>query len=381
MNNQINEIEDIDNEENLESERQSNETFDPRDIDISVEQQNIDYLIGKLEDGEIDLNAEFQRSTDLWDDGKMSRLIESLMVRFPVPGFYFDITNKNNWQVVDGLQRLSALKKFALNNKLKLQQIDFLKEIEGKTFDDLSSDHVYKHLIRTMKRTQIVLYLIRPGTPKAVKYRLYERINTGGLKLNSQEIRHALNQGIAANYVEELSKLPEFKQVVRVSPTRMLDRELVLRYVAFRETLYNQYKPLLTEFLDEAMEKIASFSERHKKELKQDFIKSITTAKEIFDKNAFRNILKKKAKYNRALFETWTVNLSQLTDEERTLLVLNKELVINKFKSLLDNEVFCDSISKGTSHLQAVNTRFYKIEQLIKDVLENPSISLGNNDD
>jgi hypothetical protein len=373
MNRYSTEIEDID--DSTDDERESNEAFDPRGIEISVEQQNIDFLIGKLEDGEIDLNTEFQRSRDLWKDDKMSRLIESLMVNFPVPGFYFDISKKNNWQVVDGLQRLSALKKFVIDNKLKLQKLDFLKEIEGKTFNELLSDNVYKHRIRAMKRTQVVLYMIRPGTPKPVKYRLYERINTGGLKLNPQEIRHALNQGIAANYVEELSKLPAFQEVVKVSSARMLDRELALRYVAFRETPYNQYKPLLTEFLDGAMEKIASFSEHHKEELKQDFIKSITTAKEIFGKDAFRNIKPKVKKYNRALFETWTVNLSQLTDEETTLLVLNKALVINAFKSLLDkNQVFCDSISKGTSQLQAVKTRFLEIERLIRNVLDNPSV-------
>jgi len=369
MNNQITEFEDIDED----SERESNEAFDPRDIDISVEQQNIDFLIGKLEDEEIDLNTEFQRSGDLWDDSKMSRLIESLMVRFPIPGFYFDITDKNNWQVVDGLQRLSALKKFVIKNKLKLQKLDFFKEIEGKNFKDLSDDDVYKHLIRTMKRTQIVLYFIRPGTPKPVKYRLYERINTGGLKLNSQEIRHALNQGEAANYVVELAKLPVFKNVVRISTSRMLDRELALRYVAFRETPYNRYKPLLSEFLDEAMEKIASFSEYHKKELKQDFIKSLTTAKEIFGEKAFRNTTSSNARFNRALFEIWTVNLSQLTDEERRLLVLNKALLTSGFELLLDkNQVFCDSISKGTSQFQAVKNRFSEIEQLIERVLDNP---------
>jgi hypothetical protein len=373
MNNQIKitEFEDADES----SERESKETFDPRDIDISVEQQNIDFLIGKLENEEIDLNTEFQRSTDLWKDDKMSRLIESLMVRFPIQGFYFDITDKKKWQVVDGLQRLSALKKFVIDNELELQKLDFLKEIEGKKFNDLLSDEMYKHLIRTMKGTQIVLYLIRPGTPKPVKYRLYERINTGGLKLNSQEIRHALNQGKAANYVEELAKQSIFKEAVSISSVRMLDRELVLRYVAFRETPYNQYKPLLTEFLDSAMEKIASIEEQRKEKLKQDFIKSITTAKEIFGEKAFRNTSKQNARFNRALFETWTVNLSQLTDEERTLLVLNKSLVTKQFKSLLDkNQVFCDSISTGTSQFQAVISRFTEIEQLIKNVLGNPNI-------
>ncbi|RKZ37517.1 MAG: DUF262 domain-containing protein [Gammaproteobacteria bacterium] len=363
------EIEDTDED----YERESNEAFDPRNIDISVEQQNIDFLIGKLEDGEIDLNTEFQRSTDLWDACKMSRLIESLMVRFPIPGFYFDITDKNNWQVVDGLQRLSALKKFVIDNELKLQKLDFLKEIEGKNFKDLSDDDVYKHLIRTMKRTQIVLYFIRPGTPKPVKYRLYERINTGGLKLNPQEIRHALNQGLAANYVEELSQLSAFKEVVSISSNRMLDRELVLRYVAFREIPFYNYKLPFTKFLDNAMGNIANCSNTRREQLKQEFAKALETAYQIFDDKAFRK--KPGAKYNGALFETWTVNLSQLTDEKRVLLVLNKAQVINFFNLLLtNNEEFENSIYKNFSTIKGVKTRFIEIEQLIKNVLGNPNI-------
>nr|MEC4585177.1 DUF262 domain-containing protein [Candidatus Parabeggiatoa sp.] len=362
-------------DDSTDDERESNEAFDPRDIDISVEQQNIDFLIGKLENGEIDLNTEFQRSTDLWKDDKMSRLIESLMVNFPIPGFYFDITCKNNWQVVDGLQRLSALKKFVIDQGLKLQKLDFLKEIEGKTFNELSSDDVYKHRIRAMKRTQVVLYLIRPSTPKPVKYRLYERINTGGLKLNPQEIRHALNQGIAATYVAELSKLPEFQRVVEVSNARMLDREFVLRYLAFRETPFSDYKPPLTKFIDNALEKIATLSDERREQLKQEFVKALETAKKIFDNQAFRKITEKGARYNGALFETWTVNLSQLTDEKRALLALNKAQVIDAFKSLLtQNTVFYDSISKKYIPYKAVETRFVEIEQLIRNVLDNPSI-------
>jgi hypothetical protein len=114
---------------------------------------------------------------------------------------------------------------------------------------------------------------------------------------------------------------------------------------------------------------------QYKEKLKQDFIKSITTAKKIFDKDAFRNLKPKVKKYNRALFEAWTVNLSQLTDEERRLLVSKKALVKKTFESLLDNnQAFSDSISKGTSQIQAVKTRFAELEQLIRNILDNPSI-------
>jgi hypothetical protein len=108
------------------NERELKEVFDTRDIDISIEQQNVEFLLGKLEKEKIDLNIEFQRPIDLWKDDKMSWLIEFLMVNFPVPGFYFDIFQRDNWQVVDGLQRLLALNKFyssPINNKSSIKNL------------------------------------------------------------------------------------------------------------------------------------------------------------------------------------------------------------------------------------------------------------------
>ena len=93
------------------------EPFDPREIDITPENQNVQYLIDLLEDKHVDLSTEFQRSPDLWSEVKMSRLIESLVIRLPIPPFYFAAdkrlppTSRLPLQVVDGLQRLSALKR------------------------------------------------------------------------------------------------------------------------------------------------------------------------------------------------------------------------------------------------------------------------------
>ena len=205
------------------------EPFDPRKIDITPENQNVQYLVDMLEDEHIDLSTEFQRSRDLWSPTKMSRLIESLIIRLPIPSFYFAATDRlpptpeNPLQVVDGLQRLSALNHFAVLQDLTLTGLSFLRDIEGKRFGQLD-----KSSQRALLRAQVTIYIIRPGTPKKVTYILFERLNTGGLTLNPQEIRHALNQGIPSKYLEELVEIPSFKSLITMSDGRMKNRELAL---------------------------------------------------------------------------------------------------------------------------------------------------------
>lgn len=89
--------------------------FNPTDIDIVVEPKSLDALIKRIQHNEIDMNTDFQRHAELWDNRKMSRLIESILIRFPLPAFYFDASDENNWLIVDGLQRLSTIRKFVLD--------------------------------------------------------------------------------------------------------------------------------------------------------------------------------------------------------------------------------------------------------------------------
>lgn len=121
------------------------------------------------------------------------------------------------------------------------------------------------------------------------------------------------------------------------------------------------------------MEKIATLLDGKREQLKPELVNALKTVNQIFGTKAFRKITESKARYNGALFETWTVHLSQLTDEERTLLALNKTQVIDSFKLLLTQDTtFFESISKGNSRLKDIETRFSKVEQLIKNVLDNP---------
>ena len=107
--------------------------FDPTLIKVETRMQSLDSLIKRIGRFSIQMNTKsyFQRQDDLWDKTKQSRLIESILIRFPLPAFFFDASNDNKWLVVDGLQRLSSIRNFASKNQ-PLTNMEFLTHLNGK---------------------------------------------------------------------------------------------------------------------------------------------------------------------------------------------------------------------------------------------------------
>lgn len=347
--------------------------FNPSKIDITTKHLTIDLLIKRLKADpiEIDLAPAFQRKGDLWDDQKQSQLIESLLIKFPLPAFYFDGSDNNKWLVVDGLQRLSSLRNFVILKKLKLKGLEFLNKLEGDGFDDLP-----RNLQRQIEEAQITAYIINPGTPEEVKFNIFKRINTGGLILNSQEIRHALNQGISATFVAELAELRAFKDATEnaINPNRMMDREFVTRFIAFYLYPYSDYIPDLDTYMNKAMSDIKRLTVQQREKIKSDFTKSMKLAKKIFNNWAFRKSDKypdKRKPINKALFEVWSVLLAKLDDASREKLENNKTILFEKAVNLTkDDSVFFDSITTSTGNKSCVLDRFTKIDRIIKETLQ-----------
>jgi hypothetical protein len=379
-------------EEEQENVEDSNDNFDsifnPRDIEITVETRSLDSIISRMRHGEIDLNTHFQRKGDLWPNKIMSRLIESVLIRFPLPAFYFDATDDNKWLIVDGLQRLSAIKKFVLNTEtdfvqstytdeerrtgknrpLRLTGLEYLRDCNGLTFDELPST-----LKRRIHEAQITTYLVKPGTPEDVVYSVFYRINTGGLMLNPQEIRHALNQkGNAPKFLEELTSLDSFKQAVKITDKRMQDRELALRYIAFRMHSYKDYRPSMIRFLNKVMKELNSVPENKFRLLKSDFDRALDCAYRIFGENSFSKSISSrefKSSLNRTLFEVWTVTLSKMPQHSLHTLIKRKKRVQRLFVQLLREPDFDRTISISTTGSSQVEYRFKKIKQLLKQCI------------
>lgn len=346
--------------------------FNPNKIDITTKPLTIDLLIKRLKanPAEIDLEPAFQRKKDLWDTQKQSQLIESLLIKFPLPAFYFDGTDNNRWLVVDGLQRLSSLNNFMVKKTLRLKGLEFLNKIEGKGFDELP-----RNMQRQIEEAQITAYIINPGTPDEVKFNIFKRINTAGLWLNTQEIRHALNQGVPASFVAELADSQEFKEATSyaIRRERMVDREFVTRFLSFYLNSYLNYVPDLDTFMNKTMNELKKTTNEAREKIKNDFISAMILSKNIFGEWAFRKAdqyPEKKKPINKALFEVWGVLLSKLSGAEKKKLETNKTILFDKFVSLIKGDKdFFDSITTSTGNKGNVAVRFSKIEILIKEVL------------
>lgn len=348
------------------------EPFDPTKIRVRTWSPTIDLLMTRVREKEIDLMPEFQRSAGIWSTGAQSRLIESVLIRIPLPAFYMDATDEEHLIVVDGLQRLTTLRSFIIDEQLRLRGLEFLDDFTGKKFSDLP-----RQFQRRIQETQVTVYLIEKGTPDEVKYNIFKRINTGGLPLSPQEIRHALNPGAVVAFLKSLAESDEFQQATArgVSAKRMVDRECVLRFVTFAITPYGDYNTRdFDHFLHSKMAELNAMSENERDSLSIRFRRSMVAAHRIFGDDAFRKRLSDgdaRRPVNKALYEAWAVNLDACTDEELNILVQKKEDVRNAFIYLLrTDQEFETAITFGTADPPKVKTRFRKIRELLKGVLE-----------
>lgn len=346
--------------------------FDPTLINIDTKTQSIDTIISRIAHNDIEMNTEtyFQRKDDLWDKTKQSRLIESILIRFPLPAFYFDASDKK-WLVVDGLQRLSSIRNFTVKKNLKLTNLEFLPQLEGLGFDELEYD-----LQRIIKETQVVLYLINPGTPADVKFNIFKRINTGGLVLEPQEIRHALFQGPPANFIAELGNLKEFDDATTNSlrnNNRMLDRDFATRFLCFYYLGYKNYVPDLDTYMSKATAAIYDFSKEQKEKIKEDYIASLKLNIDVFGNNAFRKIdqnKKTRKPINKAIFDVFSVQFALLNEIERAEIKNKKQQLVEDFINLLNtDETFFWSISSATGDRNRVIYRHSTINKLIHNIL------------
>ena len=347
--------------------------FDPTKIRINTQQPTIDLLCKRMEYDEIDLSPDFQRKAGIWKADAQSRLIESMLVRIPLPAFYMDATNEERWVIVDGLQRLTAIKKFVVDKQLCLCDLEFLEQFNKKSFDGLPRNYQ-----RRILETQVTVFVIEKGTPDKVKFNIFKRINTGGLPLSAQEIRHALNQGFATQFLAQLANSEEFKRATdnSIRDERMADRECILRFLAFTLMPYTKYDKTiasLDDFLNKTMKDLNKMAPQISNDLQRQFKRAMDAAHRLFNNDAFRKRLKEnvpRQPINKALFESWSVNLNQLTDDQLVLLEQHRELVKHKFIFLMNSDrAFNEAISQGTGNPNKVRHQFKSIENIIMEVL------------
>jgi len=352
------------------------EPFDPDDIDVATRSMTVDLLLSRAKSGMIDLQPEFQRRWGIWDARRQSRLIESLLLRIPLPVLYAAEDDSERWEIVDGIQRLSTIARFIDSSiigekPLRLVDLEYLSDFNHKYVHDLPA-----RLQLRLKESELIIHLIRKGTPAEVKFNIFARINTGGMSLSSQELRHAITPGPARKLLELYSELPSFRRATdySVKSTRMDDRELVLRFLAFHLVGVENYRqPDMDGFLIGAMKHINSLAADQVEEAKAAFIAAMDDAYSIFGIDAFRKRYLPGASrlpINKALFEAISVSLAELTTAQRNTVRSRRSSVVQALIGLCNDRSFESAISQGTGDIGKVNRRFGMVRRMIQEAAQ-----------
>ncbi len=364
------EIEDIETEEFEDIKT----PYDVSKIDILFEPEYVDRLVKRYDEKTLNLNPDFQRN-EVWKNRQRSRLIESILIKIPIPSFYIDARNESNWIVIDGLQRLSSIIRY-IKDEYVLEDLEFLKDLEGKKFSEL--ERTYQRRIEDFKLT---LYLIRPNTPEEIALNIFTRINTLGEPLSPQEIRHAIYNGKSTQLLKELSETSEFKMLVKPTEAmtrRMNERELILRLLAFKLTNYTEYKKSnnLAMFLANTMKNINNLEDKEIKDLKSFFTDSMKKSALVFGDFAFRKVKNEektiKRPINKSLFETFGYFLPNYDFE---ILEKVKDSITNNLRAALTNDYeFENSISRATNNIDHVQYRFNTVLEIIESAIKETNI-------
>jgi hypothetical protein len=357
--------------------------FDPAKIDVITQARTVDLLLTRLRNSELDLSPDFQRRSNLWNPVRKSSLIESILLRIPIPSLYVSEDKDGNYSVVDGLQRICAIAHFvdadALDRELginlqplRLSGLKSLEEFNGDLYTDLP-----RPLQRRISETELTLHVIRASTPQSVKFNIFSRINQGGLPLTAQEIRNAIYPGEWRDRVRRLAESPAFMDATegKIKRERMGDIELVLRFVAhYKLKSHRPGDQNLDTFLNETIElRSMKWTEDEWIEIESAFYRAMEYVPRIFGRIAFRKYSapgESRRPINRGLFEAETLVVAKRPKGDLDELVLRSDDVIEKFHHVFEtNRDFQNALLYATGRGETTTKRIETIDNLLDEVL------------
>ena len=289
----------------------------------------------------------------VWDNGRASRLIESLLLNIPVPPLYFAETKEARFEVIDGHQRVRSVTRY-LNNEFGLSGLHVLSELTRKKFFELPEREQ-----RFLRSRSIRVVTISHDSHPSMKFEVFERLNTGGISLNAQELRNSLYRGTFNNTLKDLAKGSSFRSCIGTSAPRkrMVDEELVLRFFALRDLL-NDYTPPLKRRLNDYMNEHKNAVSDWLAERSALFVDTMDALACVLADKSFRLIdhngqpVRNKAGeplprgVNRALFDAQSIAFSWAA---RPIPVEKRALVTQSISSALQEAATQDAVSLATS--------------------------------
>jgi hypothetical protein len=335
-------------------------------------------LHSKSKRGKLVLQPDFQRYF-VWDAVKSSRLIESALLDIPLPIIYLSEEMDNKTYVIDGQQRLTAFfsfidGKFPDGKDFKLTGLNVFKELNGILFKDLPEDWQEK-----IESYPVHTITFKKDSEGDLKFEIFERLNTGAVSLNNQELRNCIYRGNYNRLLKELSGDSDFMYLLGLKKpdNRMKDIELVLRFAAFHHSTYLKYKPPIKAFLNSDMEDYQQISQEKAAELREAFRNAVIIIRSLLDTHAFKRFYKgdeknangnwEPKKFNASLYDILMYSFAR---EDKNRVFQNLDSIRESLIYLMTNDQdFIDSIELSTSSIQAVTKRFDKWRLTLQDII------------
>lgn len=337
-----------------------------RKINTQAYDKSVSDIVRMIEDEDINLTPEYQRNY-IWDNKKASMLIESIILNVPIPVIYVSQEKDDTWTVIDGLQRLTSIKRY-FDRDFKLSGLEILSELNKSDVKSLNPK-----ALRILKNGLLRIIVISQDSHEDIKYDVFMRLNRGSVKLNEQELRNCLYRGRFNETLKELSYNENMLRLlnIEIPHKRMIDCELILRFLALRYSWNPErgglqveddgvegYKGRMKNFLNSFMVNHQNPSKEEINDYKITFNDSIKKVYDIFGDKAFKRINENgefESNLNRAIMDSLLVSFS-FFDEE--ILKRNKEEIKSHFYNLVTNDKsFRDSITIGTSDKKVLNYR------------------------
>ncbi|CAG0952182.1 hypothetical protein METP3_00278 [Methanosarcinales archaeon] len=376
MDEEVNELNQIEIEKTQE---EDNDTI-PKERKTYTDKSDpeVESLYGKYKRGRLILQPEFQRRF-VWDTGKSSRLMESALLDIPLPVIYLSEEKDGRETVIDGQQRLTAFfsfmdGKFPDGKDFKLTSLKVYTDLKKKAFKDLSEE-----LQDKIKYCTIRTITFKKESDLDLKFEIFERLNTGAVSLNFQELRNCMYRGPYNSLLKELAQDQDFMYLLGLkSPEdRMKDVEFVLRFAAFYHSTYLNYKPPIKRFLNEDMEKYTSIKEKEITELRTAFKNAVSIIRTLLDTHAFKRFYRGSEKNKNGFWEPKKFNASlydilmySFAREDKNKVYQNLDSIREALIYLMTNDQeFIDSIELSTSTIQAVQKRFDKWRLTLQDII------------
>ena len=325
---------------------------------VRTEQRTVADVVSRIKKGRYQLDPDFQRDF-VWPSIKQSRLIESSLMRIPLPVFYVAEDVDGKIIVVDGLQRLTTFYRY-INNEFALKGLENADPdniISGKKFDQLPL-----HLQERIEDTQLTLYILDPKAPERARLDIFDRVNSG-MPLTKQQMRNCLYTGKATAWLKNASQNIAFKKATGESlqSKTMRDREVINRFCAFYLFGYEEYKGDMEEFLASALRKMNTMPSEELDHMMQRFIESMIANYSLFGKHAFRKSAgsdtqnSPKTVINISLFDVFSVFFAKRSE---SLNNTEPDFIKTFIQEMMNDTQFNNSISYSTNNTRQVRKRF-----------------------